>query len=111
MRAERDLHVRLVEGLRSADALNFARRRRLRHVQHVVDRDDPDEHAGGVGDRQRDAVVLPEHGDGLFLIVAGLQRDEAPIHQFRDEVLDRRQQELANADVVDQADPARRRRR
>ena len=50
---ERDVHVGLVERFRSADPLDFPRRRRLGHVQHVVDRDDADEHAGGVGDRQR----------------------------------------------------------
>ena len=33
------------------------RRRRFRHVEHVVDGDDADQHAGRVGDRQRGAVV------------------------------------------------------
>ena len=58
MRPNAMLHVRLVERLRSADPLDFPGRRRLGHVQHVVDRDDADEHAGGVGDRQGGAVVL-----------------------------------------------------
>ena len=63
IRAKRDLHVRLVEGLRSAEALDVSRRRCLGDVEHVVDGDDADEHAGGVGDRQRRAVVLPEGRD------------------------------------------------
>ena len=78
------LHVRLVERLRSADPLDLARRRRLGHVEHVVDRDDADEHAGRVGDRQRRAIVLAEDGDRRLLIVGRLERDEPPIHQLGD---------------------------
>ena len=69
MRPERDFHVRLVECLRSADALDFLGRRRFRDVEHVVDRDDADQHAGGVGDRQRRAVVAAERGDRGLLVV------------------------------------------
>ena len=39
-------HVGLVEGFRSADALDVLGRRRFRDVQHVVDGDDADQHAG-----------------------------------------------------------------
>ena len=99
---EGDADIRLVQGFRSADPLDLPGRGRLGHVQDVVDRDDADQHAGGVGDRQCRAIVLTEHGDGGLLIVRRLQRDEAPIHEVRDSALQRRQQELANADVVDQ---------
>jgi hypothetical protein len=44
---------------------------RLGHVEHVVDGHDADQHPGGVGDRQRAAVVLAEHGHGGVLIVGG----------------------------------------
>ena len=84
MRAERDVHVRLVEGLRSADALDVPGRLRLGHVEHVVDGDDADQHAGGVGDGQRGAVVLPERGDRRGLVVGRLERDEPPVHQVGD---------------------------
>ena len=77
-------------------------RRRLGHVQHVVDRHDADQHAGSVGHGQRGPVVLPEHRDGRLLIVGGRQGDEPPVHQVGDLAIERRQQELANADVVDQ---------
>ena len=62
----------------------------------------PIEHAGRIGHRQGDAIVLAEHRDRRLLIVAGLQSDEPSVHQIRDQVIDRRQQELANADVVDE---------
>ena len=52
--------------------------------------DDADEHAGGVGDRQRRAIVLPEHGDRGLLVVGGLQRHEPPVHQVRDALAERR---------------------
>ena len=48
------------------------------------------------------AIVLTEHGDRGLLIVGGLQRDEPAIHEVRDAAIERRQQELADADVVDQ---------
>ena len=96
------LHVRLVQGLRSADALDFSRCCRLRHVQHVVDRDDANEHAGGVGHRQRTTVVLTEYGDRCFLIVGGLQGHKASIHEVGDAAVQRGQQELANANVINQ---------
>ena len=38
----------------------------------------------------------------VFLIVGGLQRDETAIHQVRHPVIERREQELADSDVVDQ---------
>ena len=62
-------------------------RGRLRYIQHVVDRNDADEHAGRVSDRQRTAVVLAEHGDRCFLIVTGLQGHEASIHEISDAVV------------------------
>ena len=55
-----------------------------------------------IGDRQRGPVVLTEHRDGGLLIVGGLQRDEPPIHEVGDAAVQRRQQELANPNVVDQ---------
>ena len=48
------------------------------------------------------AVVLAEHRDRGLLIVGRLQRDEPAIHEVRDSAVERRQQELANANVVDQ---------
>ena len=53
----------------------------LGHVEHVVDGDDADQHAGGVGDRQRRAVLVAEHAHRGFLIVGRLQRDEPAVHQ------------------------------
>ena len=99
---EGDVHVRLVEGLRTADPLDFTRGPCLGDVQHVVDRDDADEHAGRVGDRQRAPVVLPEDGDRRVLVVGRLQRDEPPVHHVGDTAFGRGQQELADPDVVDE---------
>ena len=48
------------------------------------------------------AVVLAEHGHGRLLIVGRLQRHEPAIHQVGDALVERRQQELADADVVDE---------
>ena len=65
----------------------------------------------GVGDRQRRAIVLAERGDRRLLIVGRLERDEVAVHQLRDREVERRQQELADPDVVDEQHPARRPRR
>jgi hypothetical protein len=99
---EGDADVRLVEGFRAADALDFPGRGRLGDIQHIVDRHDADQHASGVGDGQCGAIVLTEDGHRGLLIVGGFERHEAPIHQIRDTALERRQEKLADADVVDQ---------
>ena len=46
--------------------------------------------------------MLPEGRDGGLLIVGRLERDEPPIHQLRYLVGGIGQQELANANVIDQ---------
>jgi hypothetical protein len=46
--------------------------------------------------------VLPEHAHRSLLIVRGLQRDEPAIHQIGDPAVERSEQQLADADVVDQ---------
>ena len=108
---EADLHVGLVQRLGAAESLDVLGRLRFRHVQHVVDGDDADEHAGGVGHRKGGAIVRPKHADGRLLIVGRLQRDELAIHEVADQARRRGEQELANADVVDQQLRCRRRRR
>ena len=55
-----------------------------------------------VGDRERRAVVLAELRHRGFLIVSRLQRDELPVHQILDALVHRREQEVADADVVDE---------
>ena len=88
----------------SADALDFLRSpplRRRRSTSSIVTM--PMSMPARVGDRQRRAVVLPEHRDRRFLIVGRLERDEAAVHQVATRA--RRatvEQELANADVVDE---------
>jgi hypothetical protein len=96
------LYVRLVERFRSADAVDLSRRRRFHHIQHVIDRDDANQGARCVRDGQRAAVVLAEHGYRGFLVIAGLQCDKPTVHQVRDAVVKRSEQELANTNVVDQ---------
>ncbi len=71
--AERDDHVRFVEGLRTADALDVLGRLRFRDVQHVVDGDDADEHPRAVGHGQRRPIVGAELRDRRRLIVGRLQ--------------------------------------
>ena len=87
---EPDVHVGLVERLRSADALDVLRRLCLGHVEHVVDGDDADQHAGRVGDGQRGAVVGPEGGHRGRLVVCRLQRDEPAVHQVGQRLVERR---------------------
>ena len=79
--AERDDHVGLVEGFRAADPLDVlgGRASETSSTSSMVTM--PISTPVGVGDRQRRAVVLPELRDRGGLVVGGLQRDEAPIHQ------------------------------
>ena len=43
-----------------------------------------------------------KHTHRRFLVVSGLQRDKAPVHEIRHALIEWRQQKLANANVVDQ---------
>ena len=52
--------VRLVQRLHAAEALEGPGGRRLGDVQHVVDGDDADQRAVGIGDGQGDAVLALE---------------------------------------------------
>ena len=59
--------IRLVEGFHTAEALQRARGRRLRHVEHVVDGDDADQHALRIRDGQRHPVLVLEDRHRRFL--------------------------------------------
>ena len=72
-----------MERFRTADVLNVSGRCCFSHVQDIVDGDDPDEHAGGIGDGQCTPIVLAKHTHCRFLIVGGRQRDKAPVHEVR----------------------------
>ena len=99
---EGDLHVRLVEGLRAADLLYVFGRLGLGHFEHVVNRHDADEHAVGVRDGQREESRPAEEVDGRLVVVRGLERVEAVVHQLRDERAHGREQEAAHPYVVDE---------
>ena len=99
---EGDRDVRLVERFRSSDALDLAGGCGFRDVQHIVDRHDANQHAGGIGDRQSGSIVLAKYCDGGLLIVRGLEGDKSAIHEVRDTTVQWRQQEFANANVVNQ---------
>ena len=103
MRPKRDLHVGLVERFRSADALDVLGRLRLRDVEHVVDGDDADEHAGGVGDRQRRAILARgTRATAVSWSSVAFSATKRRSIRSATRAGRRGQQELADADVVDQ---------
>ena len=56
----------------------------------------------GVGHRERHAIVRAKRRNRGFLIIGRFERDEVPVHELRDRNVERRQQELADPDVVDE---------
>ncbi len=95
--------VRLVQGLEAAEHLDLAGRLLLGHVEHVVERDDADQPPSVVHHGKRRAVVLPEDLDGILLGVGGLEADDPVVAQVRHHGMERRQKDLADPQVIDEA--------
>ena len=73
------------------------------NVEDVVEGDDADQAAMTVDDGKDRAVVLAKDLDGCFLIVGGVQADEAVVADIRDIGVQGREQDLADPQVVNQA--------
>ena len=71
----------------------------------------PDQDAARVDHRQRDAVVVLHQAHRFLAIVGGVERDELAVHDRLDRLLRVGEQELADAQIVDQPAGSRRRRR
>ena len=99
---KRDVHVGLVERLGAADALDVrvAVASATSSTSSIVTMPMSMPAVSVTGSAVRS--YWRNTRDRRLLIVGGLQRDEAPIHQIGDLAVERGQQELANADVVDQ---------
>jgi transposase len=75
---------------------------RFRYLENVVDGDDADKNAVGIDHRQRLAVLIPEHLDGSRFRIGCLETNVPIVHQVCDAVIERCQQKLADAKVINE---------
>ena len=64
---QRDGRVRLVQSFHTAEFLDVFGRLFFSDIEHVVLRDDPDQHIVRIDHRQRRAIVFPENVERFFL--------------------------------------------
>ena len=76
MRSSGMRRVGLVQRFHTAEFLDVLGRFLFRDVEHVVDRDDADEHSAGIDHRQRGAIVFAENVDRFLLRIGDVERDE-----------------------------------
>ena len=76
----------------------------LHDVDDIVDRDDTDEAAFLIHDRDRDQVVVRDHVRDLFLVVGRRGIDDIRVHDvFEDHIVIRQQQILDRDDALELA--------
>ena len=101
-RAEAHVEVGRVEGLHTAESLDFLGGLLLRHVEDVVDGDHPHQHAAGIGHRKRDPVVLLEHRHHLVATGGGGDAHQRGVVQGRDQLVRLGQHQHSQPDVVEE---------
>ena len=99
---KRNGRVRLVERLHAAEFLDVLCGFLLSDVEHVVHRDDANDHAARINDWQRRPIILAKRIERVLLGIGHIQRHECVVAKSAHFRVEWAQQKLAHSQVIDE---------